>query len=142
MTSEENAAGKANGAGTNPAPAGVVNGLLGLCLSPSRSGGLLFQHAPWIAHDAVGFRTNVLKGVNRVACLRDRIVGDCRNHLSRLLAPHPLQVGAGYNQLQIYADAAKSVRVMALVVHPYIMGAPHRLNISAACSKSSARRAT
>ena len=28
---------------------------------------------------------------------------------------------------QIYADAAGSARVMALVVHPYIMGAPHRL---------------
>jgi allantoinase len=28
---------------------------------------------------------------------------------------------------QIYADAAQSARVMALVVHPYIMGAPHRL---------------
>ncbi|MGC1355824.1 MAG: polysaccharide deacetylase family protein [Xanthobacteraceae bacterium] len=28
---------------------------------------------------------------------------------------------------QIYADAAHSARVMALVVHPYIMGAPHRL---------------
>ena len=28
---------------------------------------------------------------------------------------------------QIYADAAKTARVMALVVHPYIMGAPHRL---------------
>ena len=28
---------------------------------------------------------------------------------------------------QIYADATKSARVMALVVHPYIMGAPHRL---------------
>jgi peptidoglycan/xylan/chitin deacetylase (PgdA/CDA1 family) len=28
---------------------------------------------------------------------------------------------------QIYADSAKSARVMALVVHPYIMGAPHRL---------------
>jgi allantoinase len=28
---------------------------------------------------------------------------------------------------QIYADTAKSARVMALVVHPYIMGAPHRL---------------
>jgi peptidoglycan/xylan/chitin deacetylase (PgdA/CDA1 family) len=28
---------------------------------------------------------------------------------------------------QIYADAADSARVMALVVHPYIMGAPHRL---------------
>ena len=27
---------------------------------------------------------------------------------------------------QIYADAADSARVMALVVHPYIMGAPHR----------------
>ncbi len=29
---------------------------------------------------------------------------------------------------QIYADAAQSARIMALVVHPYIMGAPHRLN--------------
>jgi peptidoglycan/xylan/chitin deacetylase (PgdA/CDA1 family) len=28
---------------------------------------------------------------------------------------------------QLYADAARSARVMALVVHPYIMGAPHRL---------------
>jgi peptidoglycan/xylan/chitin deacetylase (PgdA/CDA1 family) len=28
---------------------------------------------------------------------------------------------------QLYADSAKSARVMALVVHPYIMGAPHRL---------------
>jgi peptidoglycan/xylan/chitin deacetylase (PgdA/CDA1 family) len=28
---------------------------------------------------------------------------------------------------QLYADAAGSARVMALVVHPYIMGAPHRL---------------
>jgi allantoinase len=28
---------------------------------------------------------------------------------------------------QLYHDAAQSTRVMALVVHPYIMGAPHRL---------------
>ena len=28
---------------------------------------------------------------------------------------------------QIHADSARSARVMALVVHPYIMGAPHRL---------------
>jgi len=28
---------------------------------------------------------------------------------------------------QIYADAEGSARVMALVLHPYIMGAPHRL---------------
>jgi allantoinase len=28
---------------------------------------------------------------------------------------------------QLYADAVGSARVMALVVHPYIMGAPHRL---------------
>ncbi|HYY83318.1 MAG TPA: polysaccharide deacetylase family protein [Beijerinckiaceae bacterium] len=28
---------------------------------------------------------------------------------------------------QIYADAEDSARVMALVLHPYIMGAPHRL---------------
>ena len=28
---------------------------------------------------------------------------------------------------QIHHDARDSARVMALVVHPYIMGAPHRL---------------
>jgi len=28
---------------------------------------------------------------------------------------------------QLYADAEDSARVMALVIHPYIMGAPHRL---------------
>jgi hypothetical protein len=28
---------------------------------------------------------------------------------------------------QIYADAARSARIMALVLLPYIMGAPHRL---------------
>jgi allantoinase len=28
---------------------------------------------------------------------------------------------------QLYADAAGSARVMALVLHPYIMGVPHRL---------------
>jgi allantoinase len=28
---------------------------------------------------------------------------------------------------QLYSDAAASARIMALVVHPYIMGAPHRL---------------
>ena len=28
---------------------------------------------------------------------------------------------------QLYRDARDSARVMALVVHPYIMGAPHRL---------------
>ena len=28
---------------------------------------------------------------------------------------------------QIYHDSANSARIMALVAHPYIMGAPHRL---------------
>src|ERR1700694_2903729 len=28
---------------------------------------------------------------------------------------------------QLYADAQESARIMALVVHPYIMGVPHRL---------------
>jgi hypothetical protein len=28
---------------------------------------------------------------------------------------------------QLYRDARDSARVMALVAHPYIMGAPHRL---------------
>jgi len=39
---------------------------------------------------------------------------------------------------QLYADAGHSARVMALVVHPYIMGAPHRLNMSAMRSPISA----
>jgi allantoinase len=29
--------------------------------------------------------------------------------------------------VQLYADAAQSARIMALVAHPYIIGAPHRL---------------
>lgn len=33
---------------------------------------------------------------------------------------------------QIYADARASARIMALVVHPYIMGVPHRLKYFAA----------
>jgi hypothetical protein len=28
---------------------------------------------------------------------------------------------------QLYSDAEKSARIMALVAHPYIMGAPHRM---------------
>ncbi len=32
---------------------------------------------------------------------------------------------------QLYADARESARVMALVAHPYIMGAPHRLRFLA-----------
>jgi hypothetical protein len=28
---------------------------------------------------------------------------------------------------QLYADAEESARIMALVAHPYIMGAPHRM---------------
>ena len=28
---------------------------------------------------------------------------------------------------QIYADSADSARVMAISIHPYIMGAPHRV---------------
>jgi allantoinase len=28
---------------------------------------------------------------------------------------------------QLYADAAGSARIMALSIHPYIMGAPHRV---------------
>ena len=28
---------------------------------------------------------------------------------------------------QLYVDSAQSARIMVLVVHPYIMGAPHRL---------------
>ena len=40
---------------------------------------------------------------------------------------------------QLYDDAAQSARIMALVVHPYIMGAPHRLKyLSRKCSPASA----
>ena len=35
---------------------------------------------------------------------------------------------------QIHADATDSARVMAFVIHPYIMGAAHRRNIFAGCS--------
>ena len=38
---------------------------------------------------------------------------------------------------QIYEDADDSARVMAIVVHPYIMGAPHRTSISARSSNRS-----
>ncbi|HEX5320865.1 MAG TPA: polysaccharide deacetylase family protein [Stellaceae bacterium] len=40
---------------------------------------------------------------------------------------------------QLYADAVSSARVMALVVHPYIMGAPHRLKYFRAALAHAAR---
>ena len=46
---------------------------------------------------------------------------------------HPAPQGEEYQDRaidqfeQLYSDARDSARVMALVVHPYIMGAPHRL---------------
>jgi peptidoglycan/xylan/chitin deacetylase (PgdA/CDA1 family) len=53
------------------------------------------------------------------------------NDVAMMLIQHH-KAGEYYNRAidqfeQIYADAAHSARIMALVVHPYIMGAPHRL---------------
>ena len=41
---------------------------------------------------------------------------------------------------QLYADARDSARVLALVVHPYIMGAPHRLKYFRAAIEHAASR--
>jgi peptidoglycan/xylan/chitin deacetylase (PgdA/CDA1 family) len=41
---------------------------------------------------------------------------------------------------QLYSDARDSARVMALVVHPYIMGAPHRLRYFSEALTSMASR--
>ena len=41
---------------------------------------------------------------------------------------------------QIYSDSQRSARVMALVVHPYIMGAPHRLKYFAGALEHIRRR--
>jgi peptidoglycan/xylan/chitin deacetylase (PgdA/CDA1 family) len=55
---------------------------------------------------------------------------ECNDVAMMLIQHHP---AAEYRQRamdqfdQIYKDSAKSARIMALVVHPYIMGAPHRL---------------
>jgi len=43
---------------------------------------------------------------------------------------------------QLYADAADSTRIMALSVHPYIMGVPHRLKYSGVSSRRSAKNPT
>jgi peptidoglycan/xylan/chitin deacetylase (PgdA/CDA1 family) len=54
---------------------------------------------------------------------------ECNDVAMMLIQHHP---AAEYHRRaidqfeQIYADARDSARVMALVVHPYIMGAPHR----------------
>ncbi len=41
---------------------------------------------------------------------------------------------------QIYADAAGSARIMAIVIHPYVMGAPHRLKYFRAVFETIRRR--
>ena len=43
---------------------------------------------------------------------------------------------------QLYDDARESARVMALVVHPYIMGAPHRLKYFRSVLETHPRHAT
>jgi polysaccharide deacetylase len=55
---------------------------------------------------------------------------ECNDVAMMLIQHHPAQeyFQRAMDQFeQIYHDAAGSARVMALVVHPYIMGAPHRL---------------
>jgi len=52
--------------------------------------------------------------------------------VDREVAPDAARPGRGDDRAidqfeQIYDDAADSARIMALVLHPYIMGAPHRL---------------
>jgi len=55
---------------------------------------------------------------------------ECNDVAMMLIQHHP---AAEYHQRaidqfeQLHHDAAGSARIMALVVHPYIMGAPHRL---------------
>jgi len=55
---------------------------------------------------------------------------ECNDVAMMLIQHHP---AAEYHQRahdqfeQLYADSRDTARVMALVVHPYIMGAPHRL---------------
>jgi peptidoglycan/xylan/chitin deacetylase (PgdA/CDA1 family) len=41
---------------------------------------------------------------------------------------------------QLYADAAGSARIMAIVIHPYVMGAPHRLKYFRAVLEAIRRR--
>jgi allantoinase len=55
---------------------------------------------------------------------------ECNDVAMMLIQHHPAgeyQRRATDQFDQLYADAAKSARVMAMVVHPYIMGAPHRV---------------
>lgn len=55
---------------------------------------------------------------------------ECNDVAMMLIQHHPASEYANraIDQFeQIYTDAANSARVMALVLHPYIMGAPHRL---------------
>jgi allantoinase len=55
---------------------------------------------------------------------------ECNDVAMMLIQHHPASEYANraIDQFeQIYTDAADSARVMALVLHPYIMGAPHRL---------------
>jgi len=55
---------------------------------------------------------------------------ECNDVAMMLIQHHPAQeyFQRAIDQFeQLYHDAADSARIMALVVHPYIMGAPHRL---------------
>jgi allantoinase len=54
---------------------------------------------------------------------------ECNDVAMMLIQHHP--AGEYYRRAmdqfeQLYADSRDSARVMALVVHPYIMGVPHR----------------
>ncbi len=54
---------------------------------------------------------------------------ECNDVAMMLIQHHPAReyfIRTSDQFDQIYADSQDSARVMALVVHPYIMGVPHR----------------
>jgi hypothetical protein len=52
--------------------------------------------------------------------------GECNDVAMMLIQHHKASEFYERAIEQIYADAEDSARVMAISVHPYIMGAPHR----------------
>jgi peptidoglycan/xylan/chitin deacetylase (PgdA/CDA1 family) len=81
--------------------------------------------ADWVLDDQPVFLKTRMKPIVNIPYTQE-----C-NDVAMMLIQH--HVAAEYRNRaidqfeQIHKDSAKSARVMALVVHPYIMGAPHRL---------------
>lgn len=68
---------------------------------------------------------------------------ECNDVAMMLIQHHPAReyLQRATDQLdQLYVDSATSPRVMALVLHPYIMGAPHRARYFAQMAKTIADR--